>query len=200
MESESVKKTVTAIVLAAGESKRMGRPKQLMPFGDVTMLEKVVATILQAGLNEVIVVLGHRAREIAPRLAGRPVVIVTNPDYWQGMSSSLRCGLGRASETVAAFMVVLGDQPLIGRDIVAKLLEEFARGGPGIVAPVYRGQRGHPVIFSSEYRLELLAVTGDAGARVVVEAHPEAVRYVEVDSPAVVTGIDTEADYRRYRP
>lgn len=199
MGREGIKKSVTAIVLAAGESTRMGRPKQLLPFGGVTMLERVVENILEAGLDEVIVVLGHRAGEIAPRLAGKPVAIVTNPDYRQGMGTSLRCGLGRASRTAAAYMIVLGDQPLISPEIVSRLLEEFARS-PGIVTPVHKGRRGHPVIFPADYRAELEAVTGDAGARTVVEAHPEAVRYVAVDSPAVVTGIDTETDYRRYRP
>ena len=187
---------VTAIILAAGQSRRMGRPKQLLPLGDGTILERTVDNIIQTGVGEVIVVLGHRAAEIAPRLAARPVRIVTNPDYRLGMSSSLRCGLECASSTAVAFMVVQGDQPLTGPDIIVRLMEEYAGGSHGIVAPVYRGRRGHPVIFSAGYRAELFDMAGDTGARGVIEIHPEDVHYVEVDTPGVITGVDTEEDYR----
>lgn len=196
MDVKRAVENVTAIVLAAGESRRMGHLKQLLPFGDSTILERTVDNILQSGVGEIIVVLGHRADEIAPRLAGKTVKIVINPDYRQGMSSSLRCGLSQVSEEASTFMIVLGDQPLVGPQTVARLLEGYAGSSHGVVAPVYQGRRGHPVIFSAKYRSELLSLEGDTGARSVIEAHPEDVGYVEVDSPGVVTGIDTEADYR----
>jgi molybdenum cofactor cytidylyltransferase len=197
MTAKSSGGEVIALVLAAGQSRRMGSPKQLLPFGDGTMLERTVANVRRHGVDEVIVVLGHRASEIVPRLDGQPVKIVVNPDYKSGMSTSLRCGLEHAPPTAAAFMIVLGDQPLVRPEIIDRLLAAYTDSDKGIVAPIYQGRRGHPVIISARYRDELASLTGDTGARSIIEAYSDDIEYIEVDSPGVVTGIDTEADYRR---
>jgi molybdenum cofactor cytidylyltransferase len=197
MTAKSTGGEVIALVLAAGQSRRMGSPKQLLPFGDGTILERTVVNVRRSGVDRVIVVLGHRASEIAPRLAGQPVEIIVNPEYHSGMSSSLRCGLEHAPPTAAAFMIVLGDQPLVRPEIIDRLLAAYADGDKGIVAPIYQERRGHPVIISARYRGELAAIEGDMGARSIIEAHPDDIQYVDIDSPEVVTGIDTEADYRR---
>ena len=185
---------ISAIVMAAGESKRMGKIKQLLPFGDSTIIEQVVSNILESNVTEVIVVLGHRAERIAPRIAGKPLKIVLNQDYHRGISSSIKCGVNHACESNAV-MIFLGDQPLIGKEIINELIEEFARSKHNIVVPVYNGRRGHPVIFAAKYRPELSRLAGDIGARKIIEAHTEDVLEVEADSEGIITDIDTENDY-----
>ena len=186
---------VAAIVLAAGESKRMGKTKQLLPFGDSTLIEQVVSNTLQSKVAEVIVVLGHQAHVIAPLVADKPVKVVLNRDYQQGISSSIKCGLSHTSKDSDGVMIVLGDQPLIGKEIINKLVEAFARSRHGIVAPVYKRRRGHPVIFTIKYKTELSRLAGDIGAKEIVEAHPEDILEVEVNSESVITDIDNDADY-----
>ncbi len=185
---------VTAMLLAAGESTRMGKLKQLLPFGDSTILGQVLKNLLESSLDEIIVVLGYRAEEIASRIADMPVKIVINQDFRQGMSSSIRKGLTQMPES-SAIMISLGDQPLIGKEIVDRLLEEFSGGEHGIVAPAYKGRRGHPVIFDAKYQLELSRLEGDVGAKAIVEAHPEDVLQVEIDSESIVGDIDNKNDY-----
>lgn len=187
---------ISVIVLAAGESKRMGRMKQLLPFRNSTIIEQVVSNVVDADISEIIVVLGHQDRRIAHRLAGKPLKTVLNRDYRQGMSSSIKCGLDHISETAAAVMIVLGDQPLIGRDIIDKLVAEFARNKRGIVAPVHQGRRGHPVIFAARYNSELARLEGDTGAKKVIEAHPGDMLEVEVDSESIFADIDNQNDYQ----
>ncbi len=188
---------ISAIVLAAGEAKRMGRLKQLLPFGDSTLIEGVVSNILESGVSEIIVVLGHQAERIAPLIAAKPLKVVINPDYREGLSSSIRCGLDHTAKESDAFMIFLGDQPLIGREIINRLVDEFARGRYGIIAPVYKGERGHPVIFAAKYRTELSRLEGDTGAKEIVKAHPKDVQGVEVGSESILLDINTENDYHR---
>ena len=175
----------------------MGRAKQLLPFGDSTILEQVVGNTLKSEVDEIIVVLGYQAESIAPRIADKPISVAVNPDYQEGISSSIRCGLNHASKAAKAFMILLGDQPLTGSEIIDKLVAEFARSGCGIVVPAYMGRRGHPVIFSARYRAELSGLRGDIGAKGIIEAHPEDVLEVEIGSASVVADIDTESDYRQ---
>ena len=187
---------VSAIVLAAGESKRMGTLKQLLPFGGSTIIEQVVNNTLESEVNEIIVVLGHQAKRIASRIAGKPLKIVLNRDYHQGISSSIKCGLNHISKTSDGVMIFLGDQPLIGKEIINKLVKEFATARHGIVTPVYNMRRGHPVIFAAKYKPELSRLEGDIGAKKVIEAHPEDILEVEVNSESIISDIDTENDYR----
>ncbi len=174
----------------------MGKTKQLLPFGDSTIIEQVVGNILESKVDETIVVLGHQARRIASQIAGKPLKVVLNQDYHQGVSSSIKCGLNHASKISDAIMIFLGDQPLIGREVINRLVDEFVRGSHGIVAPVYNRKRGHPVIFAAKYRAELARLEGDIGARGVIEAHPEDVLEVEASSASIITDIDNESDYR----
>jgi len=174
----------------------MGTPKLLLPWGGRTVLEQVVENVLLAGPDEVIVVLGHRAEELKPLLK-REVRVVVNPDHRRGMSSSLVCGV-QAART-GAVMVVLGDQPQIGPEVIGKVLKAFRESDKGIVVPCFDGKRGHPVIFDLKYREELLRLKGDVGAREVVRAHPQDVLEVPVDSPSILRDIDTQEDYEELR-
>jgi len=193
---DMMSKFISGIVLAAGESKRMGVAKQLLPFGKTTLLERVVDNALGSNLDEVIVVLGYRAEEIAPRIGQRPVKIAINPDFRQGMSSSLKCGLAQVSPQAEAIMILLGDQPFVGKGLINLLMEAYPESNRGIIVPVYRGRRGNPVIFDIKYRGELLGLRGDVGGKGVVENHPEDLLEVEVKSAGIIADVDQERDYK----
>ncbi len=187
---------ISAIILAAGESKRMGQPKQLLPFRGSTLLGQIMENLLQSQAAEIIVVLGYQAEKIIPQIAREPVKIVVNPDFDQGMSSSIKCGLSHISEAADGVMIVLGDQPLIEKETIDLLIKKHRQSERGIILPVYKGIRGHPVIFKMKYKDELLRLTGDIGGKQIVERHPSDVLEVEVDYESVVISIDAESDYQ----
>ena len=186
---------VSAILLAAGESKRMGKPKQLMPLGKTTMLEQTIDNLLNSKVSEVIVVLGHKAEEITTILVTKPVKIALNPVYHQGMSTSIIAGLNLVDERARAVMLALADQPFIDSQSINRLIDEFCDHNKGIVIPTYQSRRGHPVIFAIKYKEELSGLKGDIGGRQIIEHHPDDVLEVAVDSPGINIDIDTTDDY-----
>jgi len=186
---------VSAILLAAGESKRMGKPKQLMLLGKTTMLEQTIDNLLNSKVSEVIVVLGHKAEEIMRKLTSKPVKIALNPVYHQGMSTSILAGLNLVDDRARAVMLALADQPFIDSQTINRLIDEFCDHNKGIVIPTYQGHRGHPVIFATKYRDELLSLKGDIGGRQIIVHHPDDVLEVAVDSPGINIDINTTDDY-----
>lgn len=188
---------IGAIVLAAGESRRMGRQKQLLPFADGTVIEHIVWTILESGIRDVTVVTGHRAEAVAAVLEKFPVNIVTNPDYTRGMLSSLRAGLRKAPPYWTGVLLALGDQPSIGTDVIKTLIEKFEADPKGIYVPTYDGKRGHPLLFPARFREDVMTKFDDTGLRGLFRLHPERVRPVPVDSAAVLSDMDYPEDYER---
>lgn len=186
---------VSAILLAAGESKRMGRLKQLLPLGRTTMVEQAIDNLLNSKVNEVIVVLGYRAEEIIKKIATRPVKIEVNPIYQQGMSTSVITGLKLVDDGARAVMLALADQPFIDSQTINRLIDEFCDHNKGIVIPTYQSRRGHPVIFAIKYKEELSGLKGDTGGRQIMEHHPDDVLEVAVASPGINIDIDTTDDY-----
>ena len=187
---------VAGIVLAAGASSRMGRPKMLLPLGGGTLLSAVARALLDGGLARVVVVLGPEAHVIR-REAGLPederLEVVVNDDWASGMASSLRRGLEACAGAEAA-LVALGDQPGITAERVSRILAAWRPGGT-LVLPVHGGRAGHPVLFGRRLWAELEALEGDVGGREVVRRHlAEAVR-VEAEPLA---DLDTEEDLRRH--
>lgn len=191
---------ISAIVLAAGESKRMGRPKQLLAWQGKSLLQHVLDHLLHSRADEIILVLGHEAEAVGKGLADVRIKRVINPDYKEGMSASLRQGLGAMDPGSEAFLVLLADQPGIGPEIINRLIREFQRAEPrrGIVRPVYRGRPGHPVLFGVRYRQEALRLEGDVGARRILMDHPADILEIDVDQEAVLRDIDTPEEYERY--
>ena len=187
---------LSAILLAAGESKRMGEPKQLMPLGSSTVVEQAIDNLLNSAVNEVIVVLGYRAEEITKTIAAKPVKIIVNPNYRQGMSTSIIAGLNLVYHQAQAVMLALGDQPLVDSQTINRLIEEFYNHDKGIAVPTYQGRRGHPIIFAIKYKPKLLELEGDIGGREIIKQHPDDILEVAVDSESVITDIDTRADYQ----
>jgi len=190
---------ISAILLAAGESKRMGELKQLMPFGqNTTIVEQAIDNLLSAAVNEVIVVVGYRAEEVIKSIVGKPVKIAINPNYRQGMSTSIIAGLNLVDSRAQAAMLTLGDQPLINSQTINRLLEEFHNHDRGIAIPTYQGRRGHPIIFAIKYKEKLLELKGDIGGRQIVKDHPDDILEVAVNAGGIITDIDTISDYQFY--
>jgi len=186
---------VSAILLAAGESRRLGIPKLLLPFGKSTILEQTIDNLLNSSVDEVIVVLGYRAEETMRKIANRPVKIAINPIYYQGMSTSIVKGLSLVDNRAQAIMVTLADQPLIDSPTINRLIEESLGHDKGIIIPTYQAERGHPVIFASKYKEELLGLKGDIGGRQTIKGHPNDTLEVIADSKAITMDINTISDY-----
>jgi molybdenum cofactor cytidylyltransferase len=190
---------IAAIILAAGSASRMGRPKQLLDWGGQPLVRVVAQHALAAQLDRVLVVVGAAGDTVAAALADLPVELVENPAYAEGQSTSLRAGIAALTPDVGAALVLLGDQPFVSPEIMMRIVEEWRASGTAIVAPVYRGQRGNPVLFARAVFSELLAIEGDQGARAILAADPARVQKVLFDDDQPLADIDTPADYARLR-
>lgn len=191
---------ISAILLAAGESTRMGRPKQLLGWEGKTLLQHCLESLIASAADEIILVLGHEADRIRQGLPRFPIKIVINPDYRQGMASSLRQGVRAMDPRSEAFLVFLADQPCIGPSIIDALIRAFQQASParGIVRPAYRGRPGHPVLIGAQYRQEALELQGDVGARRILLDHPGDILEIDVDAEAILRDIDTPEQYRNH--
>lgn len=186
---------ISAILLAAGKSKRMGKLKQLLPFGQSTILEQAIDNLLGSIIDELIVVVGYKAEEIIKKIATKPVKLIKNPNYEQGMSTSIIAGLNLVDDRTHTIMVALGDQPLIDSQTINILAKEFRTHDKGIAIPTYRGRRGHPVILAVKYKEELLELKGDTGGRQILEDHLRDILEVAVSCEGVCVDIDTVDGY-----
>lgn len=183
--------SVSAILLAAGKSSRMGKLKQLMPLGESTILEQTLDNLLGSKVTEVIVVLGYKAEEVVKRLSGRPVKVVVNPLYRKGMGTSIAAGLKFVDSQSQAVMLTLGDQPYVDSPTINRLIDAFSSDKKGIVIPTHQGQRGHPLIFARKYQAQLYDLSGDIGGREIIKQHPEDVLEVPVGCEGIIIDIDT---------
>jgi len=190
----------SAIVLAAGESKRMGKTKQLLDVGGKPLLQHILDRIHQTEVDEVILVLGHEAEQIQKRISTFGAKVVLNPGYRQGMITSIREALRALDPRSEAFFIVLGDQPGIEPGIYSLLIREFRNRFPGktIFLPTYKGRRGHPALFSVKHRREAFRIEGDRGFREVLEMVPQEVFLVELESESIVHDLDTPDDYQKF--
>jgi molybdenum cofactor cytidylyltransferase len=190
---------ISAILLAAGESRRMGSLKALLPYQGQTFIERVCTAFLTAGVDELIVVLGARAEEIGRALPVHPALrSVVNSRYSQGQLSSLMVGIGALSPESEAAVVNLVDHPLVLSETITAVLDSFRAVPVPIVIASYQGKRGHPVLFSSQVYGEILAAPLDQGAKVIVRKDPSRVREIPLDDPGILADIDTPEEYRRY--
>jgi molybdenum cofactor cytidylyltransferase len=186
---------ISAILLAAGESNRMGQPKQLMPFDQSTIVERTIDNLLNSAVSETIVVLGYREQDVRKTIADQPVKIAINPDYQQGMSASVIAGLKQVDKRAQAVLIALGDQPFVDSQTINTLVEAFIANNRGIIIPVYQGRRGNPVIFAIKYKGELWNLKGDIGGREIINHHPDDVLEVSVNCEGVLLDIDTAENY-----
>lgn len=196
---------IGAVILGAGESTRMGRLKQVLPWGSYTIIEAVVRAVLAAPVDEAVVVLGHEADAV--REALRPVSAdprlksVLNERYTEGMLASVQAGVAALPADCKAFLMVLGDQPGADPGVMALLVDAFRQGDEGaILLPTFSGRRGHPVLFSLRYRDELAALDPSVGLRQLVWNHADAVREIPVDAASVLVDLDHPSDYEKHKP
>ena len=185
-----------AIILAAGSSSRIGTPKQLLRFKQKTMLELAISAALGAGIQIPVVVIGasaERIRKNVPLL--KSCKVLYNKKFSDGQSSSLQCGVNYVLNKCDAAIFMLADQPLVNADLVLKLLREYTESKPDILYPTYNNQRGNPVIIGAKLFSRLLEITGDEGARSLLNDTSLNIQAYEVNSKAVITDIDTWADY-----
>jgi len=192
---------IPAIVLAAGRSSRMGRAKATLPVGDGhTFLTRIVQTFLDAGVDDVIVVVGHDAEAIAASFAasGLPARFVVNGDYDRGQLSSLLAGLRAIDRPgVSAVLVTLVDVPLVSAATVRAVIERYRRSGAPIVRPTAGDRHGHPLLIDRSVFPELRAADLSAGAKPIVRAHASADGDIAIDDEGAFIDIDTEDDYRK---
>lgn len=175
----------------------MGEPKQLLPFGESTIVETVVDSMLGAKFDEVIVVVGHCAAEIKEQLRTRPVRIVFNPDYREGMLTSAQVGI-RSLQGSNAFSLMLVDQPFITSELINQVINAYQQTDKGIALPSYNYKRGHPVVFHQRYTCEILALdSGSSGVRTLFKKYGDDIHYVTVDTDRVLRDIDYREDYER---
>jgi len=188
---------IDGILLAAGESRRMGYPKPLLRIGNESFLAHTAATMLDV-VERLIIVLGaHSERVRAAVPADSRIVVVENYHYARGQLSSLKAGLPAVSLTTSAALVHLADHPLVKPATFETLAAGYGRSGKPIMIARYLGRRGHPVIFGRALFDELLGAPEDQGARAVVNADPSRVAYVDVDDSGVTTDLDTPTDLER---
>jgi molybdenum cofactor cytidylyltransferase len=185
---------IAGLVLAAGLSRRMGQPKLLLPLGGRPVIRWSVERVLEAGVGPVIVVAGHERAAIEAVLSGLPVRVVANPEPEAGQGRSIAVGVAALPADSEAVLVALGDQPDVPREVVAALVAALRRGGAMVAAPVYREGQGTPVLFARRVFPELLALSGDRGARAVVERDPGRVALVALDLP-MPPDVDTREQY-----
>lgn len=195
---------VTAIILAAGESRRMGaQNKLLLPLNGKAVIEHVVDHVLESAAGEAIVVLGHEADRIKEQLKTKPVRFVMNHEFHLGMTTSICAGVAAASPQSEGFMICLSDLPFISTQEFTQLIRAFeiasTESKKSIVVPMHQGRRGNPVIFSARFKEEILAHKALQGCKGLIKQHPEAVLEVEIAVDNILKDIDTIADYVFYQ-
>jgi molybdenum cofactor cytidylyltransferase len=185
------------MVLAAGESSRMGADKASLGYCCSTFLETILKTLGAAGLERVAVVLGHHAEEIQRALSLGAAEVVINHDYCRGQTSSLQAGLkALKSPELEAVVVCLVDHPAVRAQTLRRLVDSFRQSRAPVVIPTYQGRRGHPVVMARELFEELDSLGPDAGANTVVRKHQAATQLVEVNDPGILLDVDDPESYR----
>ena len=192
---------IAALILAAGGSRRLGRPKQLEPWGSTTLLGHVIDLVESFPVDETWVVVGADLDRVVNEIGPRPVGIIQNPDWETGLASSLRVGLDALTQLSKAdgVLVFLGDQPSVRADVVSALIEKHRRSSAMAIVPKYRYSLGNPVLLDRALWPRLMSLEGDEGAQRLLQAHSEWVEEVWFDS-LPPRDIDTQADVEELRP
>jgi len=188
---------ISAIILAAGTSSRMGEPKQLLPFKGLSLIRTVTRNVLASSVDEVLVVSGCKAAEVNAQVLDLPVKMVYNPDYKLGQGTTLAAGAGQINPASEFFLVFMGDQPLIDAAIIDSLIEEYRQRDCLALRPVYNGQPGHPVILDGSLLEAVKSLSGDEGARQILAGLGNRVIELPVPYPEVVLDVDTPEAYQK---
>ena len=185
---------VSAILLAAGRSRRMGAFKPLLSFGKQTVIESAIANLRAAGVSEIIVVVGWRGDELEKKLAAPDVFFAINSNPDSPMATSIRTGMYFVGEASAAVLITPADHPAIPAGTIKSIIEAWQSGAP-LVQPEYDGRGGHPVLVARRYFKELLHLDSESGLRGFFAGHRNDTLRLVVDSPFIARDLDTWEDY-----
>jgi molybdenum cofactor cytidylyltransferase len=184
-----------AIILAAGESSRMGFPKMLLPFRGKTMIENVIANVTESRVDNIMVVLGAEKESIIRLIGEMSLEYCFNDSYKEGMLSSVKCGFRNLPSDLSAVLVFQGDQPLISPVAINVVIDAYLFSGKGIVIPVYKLRRGHPILIDRKYRDEIGKLSSVKGLRALAEKFHDDVFEINTDEPGILRDFDTYKDY-----
>jgi len=187
---------IWSIILAAGESKRMGFPKMLLSFNGTTMIETVIGNVTRSNVDNVLIVLGANSDAITGLDINMSVRYCYNDSYKEGMLSSVLCGFRNLPSDFEAVLVFQGDQPLIPPNVINKVIETYRLSGKGIVIPVYNGKRGHPLLIDKKYNDEIEKLNTREGLRSLAYQFSDDVLEVETDDPGILRDFDTYEEYK----
>lgn len=186
---------IWAVILAAGESRRMGTQKLLLPFGETTVVGAVVGTALASRVDRVLAVLGADRDAVRQKLEPLGIDFVINENFVKGMLSSVQAGFAALPPAAEAAVVMLSDQPFLPAGVVDAVVEAFRRSGKGIVVPAFQGRRGHPVLIGLKYHDEVLALDPTDGLRRLMRAHPDDIFEAAVEDANILRDMDVPEDY-----
>lgn len=186
---------VAAIILAAGQSRRMGAFKPLLPFGKKTVIEANVDYLRKAGIERIVAVLGHRSDDVREQLSESSVRFTINLDPTSEMSASIAAGIRELPTSIKATLIALVDHPAIPARVVSTLVAEW-QSGARLVVPTWNGRGGHPVLVDLGFRDQLMSLDPNQGLKALFDTHRGEVRRVDVDSPYIARDMDTWDDYR----
>ena len=192
---------ISAVILAAGESRRMGKQnKLLLRVGGEAMLVKLVKVVCASDASQVLIVIGHEAEQIRLELNNLPLRFVHNPNYRKGMTTSIKSGIKEVSQNSDGFLICLADMPFINTSEINKLIHAYVknriRGKGLIVVPVFKRQRGNPVLFSIEFRNDILEHKKESGCKEVIMKNSDSVMEIEMDDENMFLDVDTMEDYQ----
>lgn len=190
---------IAGLILAASQGKRLGPVRPLMAADHAVLLDRVVKQFRKAKLDELIVVLGHEARQIVQRIPLNGIKIIINSEHRAGLSSSIQRGLAHVSSRFDAVMIGSGGMPLVTTNTIDTLIAEYRNSKKGIVVPVHEGKHGDPVIVAMKYLETMLELRGDVGPKAILGTHADDVREVPVDSDEVLIEIDTRETWEKVR-
>jgi len=198
MSCSTSRRNIAGIVLAAGASTRLGRPKQLVLLNGRPLLERVIAAVLESNLDHIVLVLGYRAPEIKKALqsflAHSKLSILVNHNYQTGMAGSLQMGIQHIMNDYGAAMIILADHPFVVSGLINHLVDRFRETDKAICVPTFKGRRGHPVCIRRRFYPDIMSLSGDIGAREILREHPDQLLAVEMDSDRAFKDIDTKSD------
>ncbi|VAW36626.1 hypothetical protein MNBD_CHLOROFLEXI01-5051 [hydrothermal vent metagenome] len=192
---------VTAVILAAGQAERMGQTKQLLPWGDTTVLGQTIRNLKQTAVHNICVVSGHEAAKIEAIAAAEQVTCLHNPEFAAGeMVSSLQTAVRQLPSNMTAVLVILADQPMVQPAIINQILAAYWQGKGDLIAPVCEGQRGNPVLIGRAYFEELLTLSAKDAPRTLLRRHPDKLHLLPVTSNAILRDLDSPEQYEQERP
>ena len=173
----------------------MGFPKMMLPFNGTSMIEKVIMNVKMSDVENILVVLGAYKEKLKDQIKKASVKYCINDNYKEGMLSSVKCGFRNLPSDLEAVLVFQGDQPLIGPNVINSVIESFRLSGKGIVIPVYKKKRGHPLLIDKKFRNEIERLDEREGLRSLAYRFSEDVLEVDTDDPGILRDFDTFEDY-----